>query len=131
MFPLITTSFLCYMNKVYQKKSKKIIFKNMYLIYLTWSRVKIKKPVFKLTSYNYFHNILRRFDVSKNFPFTTSETMRDYFSRSALFNMETTRASLKYFVNGCLWKHFFASNLPQTHSNLNSWLILVALRTFT
>ena len=29
-------------------------------------------------SYNHFHNILRLFDVL-NFPFTTSETMRDYF----------------------------------------------------
>ena len=29
--------------------------------------------------YNHFHNILRLFDVLTNFPFTTSETMRDYF----------------------------------------------------
>ena len=28
------------------------------------------------------------------------------FSRSALFHMKT-RVSLKYFVNGCLWKTFF------------------------
>ena len=28
---------------------------------------------------NHFHNILRRFDVLSNFPFTTSETMRDYY----------------------------------------------------
>ena len=27
---------------------------------------------------NHFHNILRLFDVFPNFPFTTSETMRDY-----------------------------------------------------
>ena len=27
---------------------------------------------------NNFHNILRLFDVLPNFPFTTSETMRDY-----------------------------------------------------
>ena len=29
-----------------------------------------------------------------------------------------TRVSLKYFVNDCLWKKFFASNLSQTPSNL-------------
>ena len=31
-----------------------------------------------LTS-NHFHNILKLFDVLPNFPFTTSETMRDYY----------------------------------------------------
>ena len=30
-------------------------------------------------TYNQFHNILRLFDVSPNFPFTTSETMGDYY----------------------------------------------------
>ena len=84
-------------------------------------------------SYNYFHNILRLFDVLPNFPFTTSETMPDYYlqrwcikvasraavknlrvasrpkkerlkvSRSTLFHMKT-RVSLKCFVTGCLWK---------------------------
>ena len=29
--------------------------------------------------YNYFHNILRVFDVLPNFPFTKNETMRDYY----------------------------------------------------
>ena len=28
---------------------------------------------------NRFHNILRLFDVLSNFPFTTSETMGDYY----------------------------------------------------
>ena len=28
--------------------------------------------------YNYFNNILRLFYILLNFPFTTSETMRDY-----------------------------------------------------
>ena len=28
---------------------------------------------------NHFHNILRLFDVLATFPFTTSETMRDYY----------------------------------------------------
>ena len=30
-------------------------------------------------TYNHFHNILRLFDVLPNFPFPTSETMRDYY----------------------------------------------------
>ena len=30
-------------------------------------------------SYNHFHNILRLFNVLSNFPFTTSETMGDYY----------------------------------------------------
>ena len=30
-------------------------------------------------TYNYFQNILRLFDVLSNFPFTASETMRDYY----------------------------------------------------
>ena len=30
-------------------------------------------------SYNHLHNILRIFDVLPNFPFTTSEPMRDYY----------------------------------------------------
>ena len=34
--------------------------------------------VFAVT-YNHFHNILSLFDVLPNFPFTTSETMRDCF----------------------------------------------------
>ena len=32
-----------------------------------------------LGTYNQFHNILRLFDVLPNFPFTTSETMCDYY----------------------------------------------------
>ena len=32
-----------------------------------------------LKTYNYFHNILRRFYVLPNFPFTASENMRDYY----------------------------------------------------
>ena len=33
----------------------------------------------KLSTSNKFHNILRLFDVSSNFPFTTSETMGDCY----------------------------------------------------
>ena len=32
-----------------------------------------------LCSYNQFHNIVRLFDVLPNFPFSTSETMGDYY----------------------------------------------------
>ena len=47
----------------------------------------IKKGGFVLVSiahplrptYNQFHNILRLFDVLPSFPFTTSETMGDYY----------------------------------------------------
>ena len=42
-----------------------------------------------------------------------------------------TRISLKYFVNGSLWKDVFASNSPKTPSNLISLTILVTLRPFT
>ena len=42
-----------------------------------------------------------------------------------------TRVSLKYFVNDCLSKHFFDSNLPQTLSNAISLTSLVTLRPFT
>ena len=39
------------------------------------------------------------------------------FSRSALFQMKI-RISLKYFVNDCIWKHFFATNFSQTPTNI-------------
>ena len=51
------------------------------------------------------------------------------FSRSALFHMEA-RVSPKYFLNCCLWKYAFASNLPQSPSNLISLTVLVNLRPF-
>ena len=41
------------------------------------------------------------------------------------------RVSLRFFVNDCLWKHFFASKSTQTHSNLISLTILVTLRPST
>ena len=37
------------------------------------------KHMEKVFGCNHFHNILRLFDVLPNFPFTTSETMRDYY----------------------------------------------------
>ena len=42
-----------------------------------------------------------------------------------------TRVSLKYFVNGCLWKPFLASNSPQTPSNFISLTISLNLRPST
>ena len=42
-----------------------------------------------------------------------------------------TRVSLKYYVNDCLWKQFFASESRKTTSNLISMTILVTLRPFT
>ena len=38
--------------------------------------------VFSAWSYNHFHNILRLFDSLPNLPFTTSETMRDYYLKA-------------------------------------------------
>ena len=35
-----------------------------------------------------------------------------------------TRVSLKYFVNDCFWKKYFASNFPQIPSNQNSLTVL-------
>ena len=32
-----------------------------------------------ISDYNHYHNILRLFDVLKNFPFTTSKMMCDYY----------------------------------------------------
>ena len=52
------------------------------------------------------------------------------FSGSAKFYMKT-RLSLKYFVNDCLWKHFFDSNSPQNPSKLISLTLLGTLRPFT
>ena len=42
-----------------------------------------------------------------------------------------TRACLKYFVNGCLGKQFFASNLPQVPLNLIFLTNFVPLRSLT
>ena len=39
----------------------------------------ISKGIKKAITWSYFHNISRLFDVLSNFPFTASETMRDYY----------------------------------------------------
>ena len=49
------------------------------------------------------------------------------FSRSALFHMKT-RVCLKYFLNDCFWKQFFASKSPKTPSDLIYSTIFVTLR---
>ena len=40
-------------------------------------------------SYNHFHNILKLFKVLPNFPFTTSETMRDYYLQTWYIGVAT------------------------------------------
>ena len=44
-----------------------------------WLSANLGKYMKNSPSYNQFHNILRLFDVLPNFPFTTSETMGDYY----------------------------------------------------
>ena len=44
--------------------------------------------------------------------------------------MKTT-VCLQYFVNGCFWKQFFASKLPQIPSSLISLTMFVTLRPIT
>ena len=60
----------------------------------------------------------------------TLEKQKSNFSTSVLLHMKT-RVNLKYPANGCLWKHFFASNSTQTPSNLIYLTIFVTLRPFT
>ena len=90
---------------------------------------------------NYFHNILRLFDVLPNFMIPqvsvflrkrkfcqswpkTFEKQKLNFTHSELFWVKT-RVSLKYFVTDCLWKPGFDFNSPQTPSNLISLAVLV------
>ena len=41
----------------------------------------------KLGPYNHFHNILRLFDVLRNFTFTTSETMDDITYKHGIYEL--------------------------------------------
>ena len=50
-------------------------------------------------------------------------------NRNQFFHMKIS-VSLKYFVNGCLWKQFFAFNSLQNPSNVMTLTILVTLRLF-
>ena len=45
----------------------------------SWDRDHVPPYTFLMQIYNQFHNILRLLDVLLNFPFTTSETMDDYY----------------------------------------------------
>ena len=42
-----------------------------------------------------------------------------------------TRVCVTYFVHNCLWKQFFASNVPQVPLKLIFWTILVTIKLFT
>ena len=56
----------------------------------------------------------------------TADKPKLKLSRILLFEMKTT-VCLKYFLNDCISKQFFASNLPYVPSNLNSYTIFVQL----
>ena len=60
----------------------------------------------------------------------TAEKQKLKFPRIALLHLKT-RVCPIYFVHDCLWKQFFASNSPQSTSNLFLWTILVTMRLFT
>ena len=60
----------------------------------------------------------------------TAEKQKLNFSRSALFHMKTG-VCLKYFVQGCILKKFFASNSPQAPLSLIWMTILINVRTLT
>ena len=51
----------------------------MYVLLLRSSYKDFILKIFLARNYNQFHKILRLFDVSPNFLFTTSETMCDYY----------------------------------------------------
>ena len=54
------------------------------------------------SGYNEFHNILRLFNVLPNFPFTTSETMGDYYLQTWYIRVaERAAERLKTYE---LWK---------------------------
>ena len=61
---------------------------------------------------------------------STLKKQRFNFFRCALFHMETT-VSLRYFVSYSLWKLYFDSKSPHTHSNLIALTFLVILWPFT
>ena len=56
----------------------------IFLIFLI-TTVPISIECEKQETYNHFHNILRLFNVLRNFPFTTSETMRNYYLSLIMF----------------------------------------------
>ena len=74
----------CVMWVTYMLLNAKIIKYNLLIQMYKYLRVIKRWAMFtrknkKEMSCNHFHNILRLFDVLPNFPFTTSEIMRDYY----------------------------------------------------
>ena len=65
-----STKLIISLNKLYAMKEEPL-----YEIESEGSNV----VVYLRNSYNHFHNILRLFDILTNFPFITSETMRDCY----------------------------------------------------
>ena len=61
----------------------------------------------------------------KKFDFVIRWTRR---TLDVVITMET-RVFLKYFVRGCLWEQFFASNFPHAPSNLICLTIFLTLRS--
>ena len=51
---------------------------NSICFFLTIS-IELDLEIYHMDTNNSFHNIVRLFDVLSNVPFTTSETMRDYY----------------------------------------------------
>ena len=45
------------------------------------------KLMYGFWTYDHFHNILRPFDVLLNFPFTTSEAMRNYYYKRGIYEL--------------------------------------------
>ena len=64
-------SFYCLNAEKQQRDTIKTSLLSIILIYLL--------NLFLNSAFNHFHNILRLADVLPNFPFTTNETMGDYY----------------------------------------------------
>ena len=46
-----------------------------------------------IKNFNHFHNILRLFDVLPNIPFTTTETIRDYYLEGCYIRVDYIRVA--------------------------------------
>ena len=60
-------------------KSHLLLIKDIFLLQIFKKLILILIIILMKMILNHFDNILRPFDVLPNFPFTTSETMRDYY----------------------------------------------------
>ena len=63
----------------YSYQVKDAIVENQHEFVTNFYGCELSSQESKFQSYNDFHNILRLFGVLPNFPFTTSETMCDYY----------------------------------------------------